>query len=102
MDLSNLSIEELNDLIVRAEAELESRKRREIEELRAQITSKAKLLGISPEELLNTSAPRKKAGVVPAKYRNPQNGETWTGRGRKPLWVQAWLDSGRSLDEIAV
>lgn len=25
--------------------------------------------------------------VVPAKYRNPETGETWTGRGRAPRWM---------------
>jgi DNA-binding protein H-NS len=24
---------------------------------------------------------------VPAKYRNPVTGETWTGRGKAPLWI---------------
>ena len=24
---------------------------------------------------------------VPAKYRNPATGETWTGRGKEPLWI---------------
>lgn len=24
---------------------------------------------------------------VPAKYLNPENGETWTGRGKAPVWI---------------
>jgi DNA-binding protein H-NS len=24
---------------------------------------------------------------VAPKYRNPQSGETWTGRGKEPLWI---------------
>lgn len=24
---------------------------------------------------------------VPAKYKNPETGETWTGRGRSPVWL---------------
>jgi DNA-binding protein H-NS len=24
---------------------------------------------------------------VPAKYLNPENGETWTGRGKAPIWI---------------
>ncbi len=31
-------------------------------------------------------------GPVPPKYRNPDNpGETWTGRGRQPKWVEEAL-----------
>ncbi|WP_425126899.1 H-NS histone family protein [Burkholderia cepacia] len=25
--------------------------------------------------------------VVFAKYRNPETGETWSGRGRAPVWI---------------
>lgn len=32
---------------------------------------------------------------VPPKYRNPENAEqTWTGRGKAPLWVQALQAAG--------
>ena len=24
---------------------------------------------------------------VTPKYRNPENGQTWTGRGKEPLWI---------------
>ena len=30
---------------------------------------------------------RKASGKVAPKYRNPQTGDTWTGRGRAPKWV---------------
>ena len=46
-----------------------------------------------------TKPARKKSGStgvkVPPKYRNPQNAEqTWTGRGKAPLWVQALQQAG--------
>ena len=46
------------------------------------------------------NAPKKKA---PPKYRNPEDdSSTWTGRGRKPLWVLAALESGKSLDDLLI
>lgn len=37
-------------------------------------------------------------GKVAPKYRNPANADqTWTGRGKPPVWVKALKDSG-SLD----
>ena len=37
------------------------------------------------------------------RYRHPTNeNQTWTGRGRKPAWVQEWLDAGGTLEELAV
>lgn len=35
------------------------------------------------------------------KYRDPQTGQTWSGRGLRPKWVQSAIDSGRTLDEFA-
>lgn len=40
--------------------------------------------------------------AVPAKYRNPETGDTWTGRGLKPKWVEAALAEGKSLDDLLI
>ncbi|MCU0867986.1 MAG: H-NS histone family protein [Burkholderiales bacterium] len=40
-------------------------------------------------------------GSVPPKYRNV-DGSTWSGRGRKPGWIQAAIDAGRSMDEFLI
>jgi DNA-binding protein H-NS len=39
---------------------------------------------------------------VAAKYRDPATGQSWTGRGLKPKWLQAALASGKSLDDFAI
>lgn len=45
---------------------------------------------------------KKKSGVtLPAKYRGP-NGETWTGRGLAPRWLQAELAQGKTKEDFAV
>lgn len=36
-----------------------------------------------------------------APYRDPITGETWSGRGLKPLWLRQQLDAGRSLSDFA-
>ncbi|TAK95212.1 MAG: H-NS histone family protein, partial [Aquabacterium sp.] len=36
------------------------------------------------------------------KYRNAQTGETWTGRGLQPKWVQAAVASGKKLEDFAI
>ena len=41
--------------------------------------------------------------AVAPKYANPADtSQTWTGRGRKPQWVQAALDAGKSLEDLAI
>lgn len=43
-----------------------------------------------------------KAGTkVPVKYRDA-DGNTWTGRGLKPKWVQTFLGNGGDLSSIQV
>lgn len=43
-----------------------------------------------------------RAKVAP-KYRNPDDANmTWTGRGRKPKWVEAHLEKGGTLEQIAI
>jgi DNA-binding protein H-NS len=42
-------------------------------------------------------------GAVAPKYRNPSNpSETWSGRGRKPKWVEEQLSAGKSLDGLLI
>lgn len=36
------------------------------------------------------------------KYRDPDSGKTWSGRGQKPAWVKARLQEGKSLGELEV
>lgn len=49
------------------------------------------------------AAPRKGGGgKVPAKFRDPATGDTWSGRGLKPKWLQAALAAGRTLAEFAI
>jgi DNA-binding protein H-NS len=36
-------------------------------------------------------------------YAHPENRElTWTGRGRKPRWVEFWLNNGGTLEQLRV
>ena len=39
---------------------------------------------------------------VAAKYRDPETGQTWTGRGLKPKWLALALENGKSLQDFAL
>lgn len=54
-----------------------------------------------------TKAPRKTAGgkgsKVPPKYRNPANAaETWTGRGKHPRWMSAYIAQGKKPEDFLI
>lgn len=39
---------------------------------------------------------------VAPKFRDPSTGDTWSGRGLKPKWLAAALESGRTLEDFAI
>ena len=74
-------------------AELENKAKEarsaEIASAKTQIAEIMKTHGLSLSDLVGNSKP-KSASVrqpVAAKYRNAETGDTWTGRGRAPLWL---------------
>lgn len=103
VDLNNMSLKDLKDLqskVAKAVSTFEDRRRKEA---LAEIEEIARAKGFSLSELTGgASAPRKRAPAAP-KYANPADkSDTWSGRGRKPRWVVAALQSGKSLDNLAI
>ena len=103
-DLNNLDIDQLTELLGKAQTEVASREKQGRRDLRAELERRVaaegyKMADIFPElgAASSSSARRKR----PAKYRNPQNPyTTWSGIGRAPKWVQAILDE-RGIDMAA-
>ncbi|MEZ5684424.1 MAG: H-NS histone family protein [Paracoccaceae bacterium] len=102
MDLENLSLAELKELRGRVERAITSFEERKKKEAAKQLEEKARELGYSLNELVNL-APAKTRKPVAPKYANPADAaQTWTGRGRKPIWVQEALASGKTLDDLKI
>jgi len=71
----------------------------------AQIKSLMAEHGLSLADLGSKTgkAPSASAGrKVAPKYRNAATGETWTGRGLQPKWIQAAVASGKKLEDFAI
>lgn len=49
---------------------------------------------------------RRRRGLIEGagpKYRNPENpAETWSGKGRRPAWLEALLLEGKSLASLEI
>lgn len=39
---------------------------------------------------------------VPAKYRHPDSGSTWTGRGKAPLWIVEAEKNGQARQQFLI
>ncbi len=102
IDLSGLSLKELKVLQARVAKEIEGYKDREKRAALAALEEKARELGFSISELTGAAKLRKRSPAVP-KFANPADkSETWSGRGRKPLWFVAALKSGKSPEQMAI
>jgi DNA-binding protein H-NS len=49
-----------------------------------------------------TGARKSGGGTVAPKFRYPQTGETWSGRGLQPKWLKAALASGARIDDFRI
>jgi len=102
IDLRGLSAKELATLISKAkEQQVRIAKRTPIATVRSKISKFAKAEGYTLDELFGTAGnkparksartagtkPARKLGKVAPKYRNPATGQTWTGRGKAPKWI---------------
>ncbi len=121
IDINGLSAKELQALIAKANQRRKSlAKRKPIAAVRSKVVSLAKAEGYTVDELFGTSRMvREKAGVaakkaptakkpgqkgvkVEPKYRHPDTGATWAGRGMAPKWLAAELAKGRKLEDFLI
>lgn len=105
MNLSELSLPELRDLQQKIPLELKRREAEDKVNTLNEIRAFAKARGYALEDLVTKEAKIKAApgNKVKVKYRHPLDGTLeWTGRGRKPKWVEAWLLDGKLMEALSV
>lgn len=103
IELENLSLAELKQLRKEVDTAISDFKNREKRKLVAEVEAFARERGVQPAELAALLGRKGRKTVGEPKYANPDDpSQTWTGRGRKPAWVTAALDSGKSLEDMAI
>jgi DNA-binding protein H-NS len=93
--IKSMSIEKLVKLKSDVEAMLAEKVSEERRALQQELT---KLHGYTGSKKAK-GGPR---GTVAPKYRDPETGATWAGRGLKPRWLTAAIKSGKSLESFSV
>lgn len=102
----------IQDLLAQRQ-EIEARLKEEMRKGKAdalrQIRQIASEYSITPDEVSRALSGSGGTGAhalsglsVAPKYRDPQSGKTWTGRGMKPLWMKAALENGASMDSFLI
>ena len=117
MNLSSMSVGQLQTLRTRIEKEIEGRSRKKRDKAMEEIKSIVAKYGLKLKDVIVNPPARKSAKVATKKatarpvnkpaailFRHPENPAlTWSGgRGRPPQWITDWKASGRSLDEARI
>ncbi len=99
----------LNDLLAK-KAELEQQiieiQREERASAIAQVKGLMAQHGLTLADLGTRTAPAapkgRSGGKVPAKYRDPATGQTWSGRGLHPNWLKQAMAGGAKLTDFLI
>ena len=59
----------------------------------------ADLRGSVPKKRRKAAGKRRK---VAPKYRDPASGQAWSGRGKEPRWLVAYLKKGKKKDDFKI
>lgn len=124
MDVSKLSIAEINSLTAKLSKRKQKLEKGQIEKVRARVMALLRKEGLTLQDLVKggssaAAAPspakktksagkgKGKGGLagrkVAAKYRNPSNPqETWTGRGINPRWMTELLAKGMTKEQMLI
>ncbi|MCE2944026.1 MAG: H-NS family nucleoid-associated regulatory protein [Lysobacteraceae bacterium] len=120
VDLDGLSPKELDALISKAKQRKQTLAKRSSQaEVSKALAAVAKKHGWTLAELFGAAAPKAaKAGKpaaapkarksttkgtkVAAKYRHPETGQTWSGRGILPKWMAEEIAKGKKREDFAI
>jgi DNA-binding protein H-NS len=94
VSLSGMTVEALLDLRKRVDETLHQR--------RAKLQKQLERLGVfGGRRVVRGGGSALKGRKVPPKYRS-RSGETWAGRGARPLWLVAAIKRGKRLDDFLI
>ena len=97
------SYTELQREIARLMQEAEAARKAEVSAVIAEIKAKMAEYGITAADLGSAGRSSRAKGVtVAAKYLNRATGETWTGRGKMPRWLQAQVSAGKRKEDFLI
>ncbi|MCS4504693.1 Trans-acting regulatory protein HvrA [wastewater metagenome] len=107
LDLSKYDSQQLRELKKDIDKALESRRRDDAKKAQQELKQVAERYGFNLNELVagqgTKQTRRRSGGKAPAQFRHPEDEtKTWSGRGRKPVWVKEWEAAGRSLEDLRI
>jgi DNA-binding protein H-NS len=77
-------------------------RKEEIKGVVAEIKARMAEYGVTIDDLKAPAKGGIKGQPVKAKYRNPETGATWTGRGKPPNWLKEAEAHGKSREAFLI
>lgn len=108
--LMELELLELREVVDLAQHALEKREIDELVQARQTVQEMAQRLNIPAEHLIGAKAdgngqakPANSRKAKPQGFRNPDNpAQTWSGKGRKPVWFTDAIGAGTPIDSMRI
>jgi DNA-binding protein H-NS len=103
MDITKLNLTELTALRDQISDQIKLLNEKQILDAKKQIQEIAASAGISLRDLIEIKSFKKTSGPVAAKYRDPANADNvWSGRGRQPRWLSAYVAEGKNIADFLI
>ena len=100
--LSGLTMEGMIALRTRLNLAITLEKRNIKDRLKQQFAEEAWRNGLTIPEIFGPEPHALRGKKVPPKYASPNSTGTWTGRGRRPLWLVAHVNAGGTVEECLI
>lgn len=101
IDVRTLNKKQTRDLMRKLETHIKGIDKEKISRVKAKVNALLKAEGVTFAQVYGRKRGGK-TGKVPAKYRNPNGTETWSGRGKRPRWYLAALKSGKKEKDLLI
>ena len=92
---------ELQAQIAALTAQAEAARKAELNSVIADIKKKMADYGLTLHDLDGRASSLKGSKVAP-KYRNPKTGATWSGRGKRPNWLDEAIAEGNDISAFFI
>jgi DNA-binding protein H-NS len=86
-----MSVATYKELLARKQqldAEIEQARKAEAEAALANVRETIAAFGFTPDDLFGTRRKSRGASSTAPRFRHPETGETWGGRGPRPRWLK--------------
>ena len=97
VNLSGMTVEALMDLRKRVDETLHQHRA----ELQKQLERMGAIAVVGGRRVVRGGGSVLRGRKVPPKYRSP-SGDTWAGRGARPLWLVAAIKGGKKIDDFLI